>query len=100
MSILRISLKNFVIVPQLELDLPLGFSSLTGETGAGKSILIDALQLALGQRADASVVHEGAKQASLTASLCVQLGKLCAVHNTILKVRRRSTALWLMNANA
>ena len=56
MSILRISLKNFVIVPQLELELPLGFSSLTGETGAGKSILIDALQLALGQRADASVV--------------------------------------------
>ena len=65
MSILRISLKNFVIVPQLELDLPLGFSSLTGETGAGKSILIDALQLALGQRADASVVYEGAKQADI-----------------------------------
>ena len=65
MSILRISLKNFVIVPQLELELPLGFSSLTGETGAGKSILIDALQLALGQRADASVVYEGAKQADI-----------------------------------
>ena len=65
MSILRISLKNFVIVPQLELELPLGFSSLTGETGAGKSILIDALQLALGQRADAGVVYEGAKQADI-----------------------------------
>ena len=65
MSILRISLKNFVIVPQLELELPLGFSSLTGETGAGKSILIDALQLALGQRADASVVYEGAQQTEI-----------------------------------
>ncbi len=65
MSILRISLKNFVIVPQLELELPLGFSSLTGETGAGKSILIDAVQLALGQRADAGVVYEGAKQADI-----------------------------------
>ena len=65
MSILRISLKNFVIVPQLDLELPLGFSSLTGETGAGKSILIDAVQLALGQRADASVVYEGEKQADI-----------------------------------
>ncbi len=67
MSISRISLKNFVIVPQLELELPLGFSALTGETGAGKSILIDALQLALGQRADASVVYEGAAQADIAA---------------------------------
>lgn len=67
MSILRISLKNFVIVPQLELDLPRQFTALTGETGAGKSILIDALQLALGQRADASVVYEGAAQAEIAA---------------------------------
>lgn len=65
MSILRISLKNFVIVPQLELELPRQFSALTGETGAGKSILIDAVQLALGQRADASVVYEGAQQADI-----------------------------------
>lgn len=65
MSILRISLKNFVIVPQLELELPRGFSSLTGETGAGKSILLDAVQLALGQRTDATVVYEGALQAEI-----------------------------------
>ena len=44
----RLSLKDFVIVDALELDLGAGFSVLTGETGAGKSILIDALQLALG----------------------------------------------------
>ena len=72
MSILRISLKNFVIVPQLELDLPAQFTALTGETGAGKSILIDALQLALGQRADASVVYEGAKQAEIAVEFAPQ----------------------------
>ena len=55
MSLLRLTLKDFVIVSQLELDLSLGFTVLTGETGAGKSILIDALQLALGARADVGV---------------------------------------------
>ena len=65
MALLRISLKNFVIVPALELDLPPQFTALTGETGAGKSILIDALQLALGQRADVDVVYEGASQAEI-----------------------------------
>ena len=47
MSLRRISLRDFVIVSALDLDLQDGFSVLTGETGAGKSILIDALQLAL-----------------------------------------------------
>jgi DNA repair protein RecN (Recombination protein N) len=51
MSLKRISLRDFVIVRELELDLDQGFSVLTGETGAGKSILIDALQLVLGARA-------------------------------------------------
>ena len=59
MSLRRIVLRNFVIVESLELDLSSGFSVLTGETGAGKSILIDALQLALGGRGDAGVVREG-----------------------------------------
>ncbi|RZA10770.1 MAG: DNA repair protein RecN, partial [Lysobacteraceae bacterium] len=58
MSLRRIILRDFVIVRELELDLGAGFSVLTGETGAGKSILIDALQLALGARADAGVVRE------------------------------------------
>jgi DNA repair protein RecN (Recombination protein N) len=81
MSILRISLKNFVIVPQLELELPLGFSSLTGETGAGKSILIDALQLALGQRADASVVYEGAQQADIAVEFAPSAAALAWLHD-------------------
>ena len=48
MALRRITLRDFVIVQTLELDLRSGFTVLTGETGAGKSILIDALQLALG----------------------------------------------------
>ncbi|WP_295641887.1 DNA repair protein RecN [uncultured Methylibium sp.] len=63
----RIALRDFVIVPALELELQAGFTALTGETGAGKSILIDALQLALGQRGDAGVVREGAARAEITA---------------------------------
>ncbi len=63
----RLSLKDFVIVPALDLDFAAGFSALTGETGAGKSILIDALQLALGSRGDAAVVREGAARAEISA---------------------------------
>ncbi|WP_294639012.1 DNA repair protein RecN [uncultured Aquabacterium sp.] len=63
----RLSLRDFVIVTQLEIDLGAGFTALTGETGAGKSILIDALQLALGSRGDAGVVREGAAKADITA---------------------------------
>lgn len=65
MSLQRISLKDFAIVDQLTLDLSTGFTALTGETGAGKSILIDALQLALGDRADASVVRDGQTRAEV-----------------------------------
>jgi DNA repair protein RecN (Recombination protein N) len=67
MSLKRIALRDFVIVRELDLDLADGFSVLTGETGAGKSILIDALQLALGARAEAAVVREGAARADISA---------------------------------
>ena len=67
MSLQRISLRDFVIVRQLELEFGAGFTVLSGETGAGKSILIDALQLVLGARADASVVREGAARSELCA---------------------------------
>jgi DNA repair protein RecN (Recombination protein N) len=63
----RLSLRDVVIVAQLEIDFGAGFSVLTGETGAGKSILIDALQLALGNRADAALVREGATRAEVSA---------------------------------
>ena len=67
MALTHITLRDFVIVHELALDLSSGFSVLTGETGAGKSILIDALQLALGARADASVVREGASRCEVCA---------------------------------
>ena len=67
MSLRRIVLRDFVIVQSLELDLGPGFGVLTGETGAGKSILIDALQLALGARADSGVVREGASRCDIAA---------------------------------
>jgi DNA repair protein RecN (Recombination protein N) len=61
-----IQLRDFVIVRELMLDLRGGFSVLTGETGAGKSILVDALQLALGSRAETGVVREGAARAEIS----------------------------------
>jgi DNA repair protein RecN (Recombination protein N) len=67
MSLQHIVLRDFVIVRELDLDLSSGFSALTGETGAGKSILIDALQLVLGARAESSVVREGAARAEICA---------------------------------
>lgn len=67
MSLKSVSLRDFVIVHALDLDLENGFTVLTGETGAGKSILIDALQLALGARADAGVVREGALRCEISA---------------------------------
>jgi DNA repair protein RecN (Recombination protein N) len=62
-----LSLRDFVIVRELDVEVGPGFTVLTGETGAGKSILIDALQLALGARADALVVREGAARADIAA---------------------------------
>ncbi len=67
MSLKRIVLRDFVIVSELELDLASGFTVLTGETGAGKSILIDALQLVTGARADAGVIREGAQRTDVSA---------------------------------
>ena len=67
MPLKRITLRDFVIVRELDLELAGGFTVLTGETGAGKSILIDALQLALGARADATFVREGAPRTDVSA---------------------------------
>ncbi|EJL86723.1 DNA repair protein RecN [Herbaspirillum sp. CF444] len=66
-----LSIRDFVIVDAIELEFAPGFSVFTGETGAGKSILIDALALALGGRGDASVVREGAAKADITADFSV-----------------------------
>jgi DNA repair protein RecN (Recombination protein N) len=63
----HLSIRDFVIVASLDLEFDRGFTVFSGETGAGKSILIDALALTLGERADADVVRTGAARADLTA---------------------------------
>jgi len=67
MSLKSIALRDFVIVRELNLDLMDGFTVLTGETGAGKSILVGALQLVLGARSDAGTVREGAGRCEISA---------------------------------
>ena len=73
MSLKRIVLRDFVIVSELELELSGGFSVLTGETGAGKSILIEALQLVTGGRADSSVIREGSSRTDVSAEFDLTL---------------------------
>jgi DNA repair protein RecN (Recombination protein N) len=60
-------IRDFVIVDELDIDLESGFTVLTGETGAGKSILLDALSLAMGERADPSQIREGKNRAEISA---------------------------------
>lgn len=68
-----LSIRDFVIVDSLDLEFHAGFTVLTGETGAGKSILIDALALALGERGDAAVVRAGCERADISAEFDIQL---------------------------
>ncbi len=78
-----LSIRDFVIVESLELDFASGFTALTGETGAGKSILIDALSLALGERGDAAMVRNGCERAEISAEFDItklpQVGAWLAV---------------------
>ena len=64
----RLSIRNIVLIEALDLDFARGLGVLTGETGAGKSILLDALGLILGDRAETSLVRAGEDKASVTAS--------------------------------
>lgn len=73
MAMLRhLSIKNFVIVDQIELDFVSGFTVLTGETGAGKSILIDALALTLGERGESGQVRQDCERAEISAEFDIQ----------------------------
>ena len=63
----QLSIRNFVLIDRLDIEFESGMIALTGETGAGKSIVLDALGLALGARADSAAVRVGEKQADITA---------------------------------
>ncbi|MCP1229735.1 DNA repair protein RecN [Acetobacter indonesiensis] len=69
----NLSIRDVVLIEALDLSLHAGFTALTGETGAGKSILLDSLGLALGERASAGLVRAGAEEARVTASFDVAL---------------------------
>jgi DNA repair protein RecN (Recombination protein N) len=68
----RLSIRDIVLIERLDIDYAAGLSVLTGETGAGKSILLDAFALALGSRGDASLVRNGAEQGQVTAAFEVE----------------------------
>jgi DNA repair protein RecN (Recombination protein N) len=93
-----LSIRDVVLIEALDLDFARGLGVLTGETGAGKSILLDSLGLALGSRADSGLVRQGCLQASVTASfdapvqalailsendLCVEAGEPLIVRRTV-----------------
>ena len=63
----QLHIKDFAIIDSVEVALDEGMTVLTGETGAGKSILLDALALVLGDRADSGVIRHGAERADITA---------------------------------
>src|SRR3954452_17492384 len=69
-----LSIRDVVLIERLDLTFGQGLTVLTGETGAGKSILLDSLGLALGARADSGLVRAGTEQASVTACFAVPGG--------------------------
>ena len=66
--LIHLAVNNFAIVEHLDIELHKGMTTITGETGAGKSIMLDALGLALGDRADSGVVRPGSDKADIQAS--------------------------------
>ena len=73
----QLSVKNFAIVKSLDIEFKQGMTAITGETGAGKSIAIDALGLCLGERAEGNSVRKGAKKAEITACFSVKHNPRC-----------------------
>ena len=69
--LVRLQIRDFAIIDQIEADLQPGMTVLTGETGAGKSILVDALGLVLGERGGTQLVRSGAKRAEFSAEFDV-----------------------------
>lgn len=68
----QLTIQNFALVAQLDLELQPGMTAITGETGAGKSIMLDALGLTLGDRADLDVIRSGSERADISASFAIE----------------------------
>src|SRR3546814_16991388 len=90
-----LSIANILLIERLDLDFEGGLGVLTGETGAGKSILLDALGLALGMRADSALVRQGNDRAPVTARFAppapgTPLAGLLAEHEIALEIGRAS----------
>src|SRR5271163_1616966 len=83
----RLSIRDIVLIDQLDLEFPRGLTILTGETGAGKSILLDALSLALGARGDGALVRHGQAQGQVTAVF-----ELAAGHRSLKALESQSIA--------
>jgi len=83
----RLSIRDIVLIDQLDLEFPRGLTILTGETGAGKSILLDALSLALGARGDGALVRHGQAQGQVTAVF-----ELAAGHPSLKALESQSIA--------
>jgi len=71
--LVRLSIRDIVLIDRLDIDFGFGLAALTGETGAGKSIVLDAFALALGARGEAALVREGAEQGQVTAAFDVAI---------------------------
>src|SRR5579863_8027863 len=83
--LVRLAIRDIVLIDQLDLEFSAGLSILTGETGAGKSILLEALSLALGARGDGALVRHGQAQGQVTAAF-----ELSADHPALAFARERS----------
>ncbi len=83
--LVRLAIRDIVLIDQLDLEFSAGLSILTGETGAGKSILLDALSLALGARGDGALVRHGQAQGQVTAAF-----ELSADHPALAFARERN----------
>ena len=70
--LLHLHIRNLAVVDEVELELATGLTTLTGETGAGKSIMVDALSLVLGERADSDAVRPGAQRAEISATFTLE----------------------------
>jgi DNA repair protein RecN (Recombination protein N) len=70
--LIYLKIKNFAIIDELEVDLQNGMTVVTGETGAGKSLIVDTLSLVLGDRADSSMIKNGAERCEITAIFALQ----------------------------